>query len=191
MESIKVKDLMVDLSEYSSVSEEATLYEAVMTLEKAHRKFDRKRYKYRVILVHDNNNRIVGLLSDLEVLSGLEPAYREIGDVRSIALSGFSAEFLKKMAANYQLWQQPLGDICGKAAQIKVKNVDYTPVEGNYITENATLNQAIHQLIVGYHQNLLVVSGEEKDIVGVLRLYDVFKQVYKMIKTCQMKAQQK
>jgi CBS domain-containing protein len=188
MESIKVEDLMVDLSEYSTVSEEATLYEAVTTLEEAHRKFDRKRYKYRVILVHDSNNQIVGLLSDLEVLSGLEPTYKEIGDVRSIALSGFSAEFLKKMAANYRLWQQPLGDICGKASQIKVKNIDYTPVEGNYIRKNATLNEAIHRLIVGYHQNLLVVSGEEKNIVGVLRLYDVFKQVYKMIKTCHMKA---
>jgi CBS domain-containing protein len=188
MESIKVKDLMVPLSEYSTVSEEASLYEAVMILEKAHRKFDRKRYKYRVILVHDKNNRIVGLLSDLEVLSGLEPAYREIGDVRSIALSGFSAEFLKTMAANYRLWQQPLGDICGKALQIKVKNIDYTVVEGNYITANATLNEAIHQLIVGYHQNLLVVIGEEKNIVGVLRLYDVFKQVYKTIKTCHLRA---
>jgi hypothetical protein len=104
--------------------------------------------------------------------------------VRSIALSGFSAEFLKKMAANYQLWQQPLGDICGKASQIQVKNIDYTPVEGNYIRKDATLNQAIRQLIVGYHQNLLVVSGEDKEIVGVLRLYDVFKEIYRMIKTC-------
>jgi hypothetical protein len=120
------------------------------------------------------------------VLSGLEPAYSEIGDVRSIALSGFSPEFLKAVAENYQLWQEPLGDICAKAVRIKVKDIDYTPIEGNYIQEDATLNEAIHQLIVGYHQNLLIVKGEEKEIVGVLRLYDVFKQVYSVIKSCNL-----
>jgi Mg2+/Co2+ transporter CorC len=183
---ISVKDLMVPLSEYSSVSEEASLYEAVLVLEEAHREFDQKRYKYRVILVHDKNNKVTGLLSELEVLSGLEPAYSEIGDVRSIALSGFSPEFLKAVAENYQLWQEPLGDICAKAVRIKVKDIDYTPIEGNYIQEDATLNEAIHQLIVGYHQNLLIVKGEEKEIVGVLRLYDVFKQVYSVIKSCNL-----
>ena len=53
MEEMRVKDLMVPLFEYSSVSEEASLYEAVLVLEEAHREFDQKRYRYRVILVHD------------------------------------------------------------------------------------------------------------------------------------------
>lgn len=188
MKSIRVTDLMVPLSEYATVSEEASLYEAAMALEEAHRRFDRKRYKYRVVLVHNKEKQIVGLLSDLEVLGGLEPAYKEIGDVRSIALSGFSPEFLSIMAENYQLWQEPLGDICGKAVNIKVKDIEYTPIEGNYIQENATLNEAIHRLIVGYHQNLLVVRGENKKIVAVLRLYDVFRQVYNQIKACQVRS---
>ena len=186
MEEIRVKDLMVPLSEYSSISADASLYQAIRILEEAHREYDQKRYKYRVILVHDKNNKIVGLLSDLEALRGLEPAYREIGDVRSIALSGFSAEFLKTMAENYQLWQEPLGDICGKAVRIKVRDIEYSPLEGNCIEQDATLNEAIHRLIIGYHQNLLVVTGEEKEIIGVLRLYDVFKQIYNIVSTCEL-----
>jgi len=184
MKAIKVKDLMVPLDKYASISQDASLYEAILTLEEKHRHYDKKRYKYRAILVHDKNKKVVGMLTDLEVLSGLEPAYKEIGDVRSMALSGMSQDFLKSLAENYQLWQKPLGDICGKALKIKVKDIDYTTTEGNFIEEDATLDQAIHQLIVGYHQNVLVTQEGNNKIVGVLRLYDVFKKVASIIKRC-------
>ena len=186
MKTIKVKDLMVPLNKYATISEEANLYEAILTLEEAHRHYDKRRYKYRAILVLDKNKKIVGMLTDLEVLSGLEPAYKEIGDVRTMALSGISQDFLKSLAENYQLWQKPLGDICGKAFKIKVKNIDYTTTEGNFIEEEATLDQAIHQLIVGYHQNVLVTREGDNRIVGILRLYDVFKKVASIIKRCKI-----
>jgi CBS domain-containing protein len=186
MKAIRVKDLMVSIDEYATISEEASLYEAILTLEEAHRPYDKKRYKYRAILVQNKNKKIVGMLTDLEVLSGLEPAYKEIGDVRSMALSGMSQDFLKSLAENFQLWQKPLGDICGKAFKIKVKDIDYTTTKGNFIKEDATLDQAIHQLIVGYHQNVLVTRGKDKKIVGVLRLYDVFKKVASIIKRCKI-----
>ena len=40
MKSYSVKDLMVPLSEYATVSEDATLYEAVLSLEEAQEKFE-------------------------------------------------------------------------------------------------------------------------------------------------------
>ena len=41
MKQTKVRDLMVPLSDYATVSEEATLYEAVMALEESQLKFDK------------------------------------------------------------------------------------------------------------------------------------------------------
>ena len=41
MKQTKVRDLMVPLSDYATVSEQATLYEAVMALEQAQIKFDK------------------------------------------------------------------------------------------------------------------------------------------------------
>ena len=35
--------------------------------------------------------------------------------------------------------------------------------------------EAIHQLVMGRHQSLLVTKG--KDIVGILRLTDVFREI--------------
>ncbi len=55
MKSYSVKDLMVPLSEYATVSEDATLYEAVLSLERAQENFEDKhtRYRHRAILVLD------------------------------------------------------------------------------------------------------------------------------------------
>ena len=47
---------------------------------------------------------------------------------------------------------------------------------------DAMLDAAIHQLVVGHHHSLLVTKGGE--IVGVLRLTDVFKEVCQRIKEC-------
>ena len=47
---------------------------------------------------------------------------------------------------------------------------------------DATLDEAVHQLVVGHHQSLLVTDAE-KNVVGVLRLTDVFSEICNLIKT--------
>lgn len=64
----------------------------------------------------------------------------------------------------------------------KVDNFVKPPTEGELIDENASLSDAIHQLVLGYHQSLLVTSGSK--IIGVLRLSDVFHEVSVMMKEC-------
>jgi predicted transcriptional regulator len=75
-------------------------------------------------------------------------------------------------------------DICRKAADVKVKDFMYTPGEGEFVDEEASLTEGIHQLVMGHHQSLLV-TREEK-IVGVLRLTDVFKEVFRLMKSCEV-----
>ncbi len=58
----------------------------------------------------------------------------------------------------------------------------YSPAEGEYVKEDTLLNEAIHQLIMGRHQSLLVTRGE--DIVGILRLTDVFREISDKISSC-------
>jgi CBS domain-containing protein len=58
----------------------------------------------------------------------------------------------------------------------------YTPGEGEYVSENASLGEAIHQLIMGHHQSLLVTRDDK--IVGILRLTDVFAAVFHRMKEC-------
>jgi hypothetical protein len=51
MKYTKVKDLMIPLSEYATASEDATLNEAVLALEKAQNNFQKGKYKHRAILI--------------------------------------------------------------------------------------------------------------------------------------------
>ncbi|MGD8983399.1 MAG: CBS domain-containing protein [Desulfobacteraceae bacterium] len=182
MKTIAVKDLMLPLSEYTTVSEEATLYDAVLTLEKAQQTFDPKKHRHKAVLVYDKNNKVVGKLGQLDILKTLEPKYAEMGDLGPLSRAGFSPEFLKSMIEKFALWDKSLSDICSKAAGLKVKDIMYTPTEGEYVEESASLGEAIHQLVMGHHQSLIVTRGEQ--IVGILRLVDVFKRVCEAMKSC-------
>ena len=184
MKTTKVKDLMVPIEEYATVSAEANLSSAVMALDEAQKKFRQDRYKHRAILVFDEKKKIVGKLSQLDVIRGLETRYKKLGDLKGLSHSGFSPELIKSMIERYNLWGEPLDDICRKGAKIKVKDVMHSPSEGEYVREDATLAEAIHQLVIGRHQSLLVTK--DKDIVGILRLTDVFTEVCDRIKACEI-----
>jgi len=182
MKTIMVKDLMVPLSSYATCSEDASLYEAVMALEEAQKVFDQTRYKHRAILVYNKKNKIVGKLSQLDVLRALEPRYKDFGDSSSFSRTGLSPLFIRSMQEHFHLWEKPLDDICKKASSIMIKDIMYKPAKGEYVKDESTLDEAIHQLVVGHHQSLLVTNG--KEIVGILRLTDVFKEICQRIKTC-------
>jgi CBS domain-containing protein len=184
MRTRKVRDLMVPIGGYATVSADANLYTAVMALKEAQKKFRQDRYKHRAILVYDENKRVVGKLSQLDVIRGLEAGYKKIGDLKGLSHSGFSPQLIKSMMESYSLWGEPLDDICRKGAQIKVRDVMYSPSEGEYVEEEASLAEAIHQLVVGHHQSLLVTRGEE--ITGILRLTDVFSEICETMEACQV-----
>jgi len=172
---------MVPLEEYATVDENATLFEAVVSLEKAQGEFSQSRYRHRAVLVLDKDQKVVGKLSQLDVLMALEPKYKNIiqpGTYQSF--SGFSKEFLQSLIDDYDLFKDPMADICRKAGNQKVKEFMYTPSEGEYVDENAGLGEAVHQLVIGRHQSLLVTRKNE--IVGILRLTDVFAAVYHVMK---------
>jgi CBS domain-containing protein len=175
-----VKDLMVPLSEYATVPEDATLTEAVWALKKAQKEFDQSRDRHRAILIYDKSGKIVGKVSQLDILRALEPKYDQMGDANPLArygLSrfGFSPRFMKTMMKQFQLWEKPMEETCKAASKLKVKDIMYAPTEGEFVEDIASLSVAINQLLLGHHQSLLVTHG--KEIVGILRLTDVFHEV--------------
>ena len=182
MKTYQVKELMVPLSEYATISEDATIYEAVKALEKAQEEFDHTRYRHRAILVMDKNGKVVGKLSQLDILKSLEPKYREIRPDSHISKLGFSKKFILSMVENYQLFNTPMEDICRKSGEQHVRDSMHILTEGEYIDIAASLDKAIHLLVIGHHQSLLVTEGEK--IVGILRQTDVFAAVFHAMEEC-------
>jgi CBS domain containing-hemolysin-like protein len=179
-----VKNLMVPLSEYVTVSKDATLHEAVLALAQAQVEFDPRRRRHRAILIYDEDHKIVGKIGQIDILRALEPKYEEIMKSDSFARMGLSPIYQKSLIEQYTLWNKPLNDICRKAAELKVQRFMQTPVEGECVDENASLDTAIHQFIMGQHQSLLVTR--QKEIVGILRLIDVFLEIVESIKACKL-----
>jgi CBS domain-containing protein len=186
MEIITVEELMIPLEEYATVDEEATLFEAVMELERMHeiQDLEKRPYLHTSILVRDKKNKIIGKISQLDVLRALEPKYQELGDVRTLSRAGFSPQFLKSMMENLHFCDASLMDMCGRAAKIKVKDFMYSPAEGEYVEADASLCEAIHQLVLGHHQKLLVVK--DGGIVGILRLTEIFTRIFGMMQQCEI-----
>ncbi len=182
MKHYQVKDLMVPLSEYATVSEDATLFDAVKALEKAQEDFDHTRYRHRAVLILDGSDKVIGKLSQLDVLKALEPKYDDMLDRRRLRSFGFTKDFMKSMLKEYQLFDSPLEDICRKAGEQNVTKFMYSISKGEYIVESATLDEAIHQFVLGRHQSLLVTRDDA--ILGLLRLTDVFAAVYHTMKEC-------
>lgn len=186
MKTKTVKDLMVPLSEYATVKTGATLYNVVISLKKAQEEFDKTRYRHRAVLVLDDNNNIVGKVTQFDILRALEPKYDEMlsGTKKSFNL-GFTRSFQKSMLEQLRLWDGPMEHICKKAMEKKVETFMYAPEDVEIIEADSTLSEAIHQLVIGSHQSLLVIDN--KKVIGVLRLTDVFEAIAESVLSCELK----
>lgn len=184
MKSMTVKEIMVPINEYATVGADATLIDAVIALEKAQIEFDQTRYRHRAVLVLDGKNHVIGKISQHDVIKALEPHYQKFRSREKGALDrfGLSDFFVKSALEEYAFWEKPLENLCKKAVRQKVKDFMYKPSQGEFVKEDTTMNEAIHRLVLGEHHSLLVTRG--KEIVGVLRLTDVFEIVFNALKNC-------
>ena len=183
MKNYTVKDLMVPLSEYATVPIGSTLFEAVLALEKAQEEFDHSKYRHRGVLILDQNNRVIGKLSHMDALRALEPQEERTNGLRDLDQFGFSNMFVSDLRKQQRLKAAPLSDLCTKAVELKVEDFMRATAEGETIDEEASLDIAVHQLVLGNHLSLLVTRKE--DVVGILRLADVFAAVFHTMTSCE------
>lgn len=184
MKTRKVKEIMIPISEYATVSEDASLYDAIKSLYDTQKNGVPGAYPLVGILVYNKKGGICGKVSPLDIMRSLEPKYRLLGTsdpLSTIGLSrfGLSPDFLNSLIDQYNLWETPLERLIEKASKSKVKEFMYTPLEGEFVKADSPLSEAIHQIVLGHHQSLLVLEGDK--IVGVLRLMDIFAKVCELV----------
>jgi CBS domain-containing protein len=178
-----VKDLMVPLSEYATVTEGATLFEAVLALEKAQEEFDHTKYRHRAVLVLDKERRVIGKVGQMTVLQALEPQAEDLENIKALSQFGFSNQYVWDLRGQRKFQKGSLKDFCANAAKIKVEEIMQKPSEGEFIEQNEILENAVHQIVQGRLLSLLVTDG--KDIVGILRMSDAFAAIFHVMKECE------
>jgi CBS domain containing-hemolysin-like protein len=196
MKGVHVKEVMVPLAEYATVDENATMAEAVQALESARSRFGSEKLKHRAILVTGPGKKVVGRISYLDFLQGLEPKYSEIEELyrtinrelgsRYHLAADYTPDLMSSQIRQYSLWEKPLSNLCEKAANCLAREFMHVPVEADFIDGDATLDQAIHQFVLVRSQSLLV--RKDGGIVGILRLSDVVETLFGMVRQCALKA---
>jgi predicted transcriptional regulator len=147
---MKVKELMVPVTDYPRVAEDRSVFDAVNILEAHRKRFARKEYRPRVVLVHDASFNLVGGLdhtSMMRVLGGAQKA-------------GWDKVFAS------------LGE-AARGAQVKDAMTRYG--KDDHIEDDASLAEAVPKLIHSKLHNLVVTA--KGTTVGILRMSDVFNLV--------------
>lgn len=178
-----VKEVMVPLAEYATVPAQATLQQAFIALQQANAQLAPDKRRHRAVLVLDDRGQLIGKIGMMEVLRGLEPKYRQLLSGRQgLAAMGFTRRFIQSMLTQHNLWDEEIDDICRKASTQTVRAFMVVPEESEYIELTASIDEALHHLVMGPYQSLLVNDGPE--VVGILRLSDIFDEIAAMVQAC-------
>lgn len=179
MDTKRVKDIMVALDDYAVVKEDATLLDALVALEQAQQRLPSDREPHRAVLVVDQQGKVVGKVGQWSFLKALEPKYQVLGeDMNRLAMAGVSDDFLSSTMEHFRFFQDKLTDLCLAAYDRKV--VDIMRPVTEHIDESASLCEAIHILVMRQTLSVLVKRGHE--VVGLLRLSDLFAEVTGQVK---------
>ena len=182
MKTRLIKDLMIPIADYATIHEDATIAEAILALENEDKRHGDRPYRHQSLVVLDANRHAVGRLSQIDIMHALEPRYSELGDPRWIGQSVFSRSALVALRETFQLWEQPLEDMCRIMGDVHVRDFMQIPKEGEFVDETDTMNVAAHRIVMGRHHSLLVTR--KKEIVGILRSTDLFNHFYEMLAAC-------
>ena len=183
VENYTVKDLMVPIAEYATVPLGTTLFGAMLALDQAQENFDHGKYQHRAILVLDEQNKVVGRVSQLRALTAVEGGSDNSSDIIELKKFNFSNKYVDKLREKARLESKILTKESLRGASKKiVDDFMQKPDPDEYVSESSALDLAVHKMVAGTHISLLVTKGEGDEIVGVLRMADIFAATFQAMK---------
>ncbi len=174
----KVKDLMLSLKEYATISKEETIKDALIELNRSQLDLTEGKHHHRAILVLDENKKVVGKLTHWSILKSLEPKIFKDSDQNLLLRSRLSKENINKIEEEFASISTSLSKMCKEASSKKVSEAMVKVTEN--IDEKASATEAIRLLVSAHSQSTLVTKNGK--VVGILRLVDVFEEVAKQIR---------
>lgn len=181
MENMKIREFMVPIDEFPKISNNASFYEALMALEDAQKKYLEQKNRQRILLVEDENGKVVGKISPIDMIRGLEPKFTQVEVDENLVRFGVGYA-LKSMQEEARLWQTPFGDLCRKAKDVQIKDFINASPEKQAVNVDDRLVKAFNWFVMGRYDSLFVYEGDE--IVGLLRFSDVYNKINETMKEC-------
>ncbi len=165
----RVKDVMIPINEYPTISAEATLKDAVRVMRNF---FETQNQKppagpVQVFVVEDNE--LVGIFGISELLTAVEPQF-----LKGVAYIGM------KMPSSWAIpvfWDGLFTERCMEIAYKRVKEFMY-PIE-HHIDVNDTLLKASYSM-AKYKTDAVSVKSNGR-LVGVVSSIDVFREISRIV----------
>ena len=99
-----VKDLMVPLEHYATVTEDATLYDTIVELEKSQEAHCKPHRRHLSVLVVDSGGEVVGKVSLWDALRALDVVESIAQDGDDLSRFGFNPELVRSMMVSHRVW---------------------------------------------------------------------------------------
>ena len=178
-----VKDLMVPISDYATISEGSTFLDALLALETPNLDLENSIHPHWIVLVLNSDDKVVGKLSQINMLRALEPRTEDVENIDKLGNFGFSSNFITQLREELRLDDTSIENVytSSKTLQMKVEDFMKKLADNDFIDENTSLATAAHQMSVRKRLSMLVTQDGE--VVGVLRLSDVFAAVINAMKS--------
>ena len=177
MKEILIKTVMTPLPDYLTLKETDTLYDVFQILEKNK---SEGRESHRDVIVVDDNGKFKGKVTMLDLFRALEPNYKKL--FKTFGDGTLTKDYVINAIRDFNLWMEPIQDICERGANIKISEVMHVPVDIEYLQEDDSLEKALHEYVMGAHQPLIVKKGDT--VTGVLRFGDLFEVIKDRMLSC-------
>ena len=170
----KVRDIMTSIEEYSSVSVNETVREAIgkllRSLDELASSSRIREGGHRALLVFDEKQKLVGLLTIKELIKAVRPYYLSPPKSTQAEMVRFSPVFRDAWDGVFTIQMRMLAD--KKVGEVKM---DPSPM----IDEGANLMEVV-ELIFKTGATRLVVTSNGK-VTGILREQDLFFEIINLI----------
>ena len=182
MKNIRVKDIMIPVDDYLKVKEDESLYNVFQAWENERRAAPNR--AHRDVLVVDDDGGFLGKLTMADIFRGLEPNYAKLFFDRKNTV--LTRDFYRDAVKDFNLWQDPIKNLCERGSRLKVSEIMHVPEKDEFLNEEDSLEKALHEYVMGYHQPLLVRNSD--GITGVLRFEDIYNVVRDSMLACPVPA---
>lgn len=167
----KVRDIMIHVEDYTKVSVDDTVQDAVSNLLASFNKFISSgrimETGHRSVLVYDRNDNVVGILSIMDLICALRPAY----------LSAAKPSTADSMQYSSMFWEGLFTTQAKALAKKKVGDLMLdTPL---YVDQNMNLMEVANLMFTSQIRRLIVT--DQQKILGVVREQEIFFEIASII----------
>jgi len=172
------KDVMIPISRYVTVKKTDTLLHVIQALDDARKSEEARAHRDAIVVGEDGE--FLGKVTMLDIFKALEPNYKKVEEKRS--MGALTHLFVDKAVKDFNLWMEPIKDVCTRSAHKFVEDVMHVPEGADFIREEDSIELALHKYVMGVHQPLIVREGDT--VTGILRFGDVFEVTRKAMLSC-------